>query len=128
MRRGVMVLAAAFLGVVFAACHGSSPIAPPPATGNPPPPVVNTPPVVKSIAASDTRVEVGSPVTLTATVEDAETPVANLTYAWSVPNGTVSGTGTVVQWTPGADAVTPADFTVTLNVTEVYTSSGSQLK
>src|SRR3954464_8315489 len=47
----------------------------------------NTPPVVKTIVASDARVEVGAPVTLTATVEDAETPAANLTYAWSVPNG-----------------------------------------
>jgi len=88
--------------------------------------VTNTPPSVKSIVASDTRVEVGSPVTLTATVEDAETPVANLGYAWTVPNGTITGTGAVVQWTPGADAVTPGDFTVTLTVTETYTSGGAQ--
>jgi hypothetical protein len=84
----------------------------------------NTPPVVKAIAAGDPRVEVGAPVTLTATVEDAETPIANLTYAWSVPNGTVSGAGASVSWTPGVEAVTPGDFTVTLTVTENYTSGG----
>ena len=47
----------------------------------PPPPVNNTPPQIKSITASDTRVEVDTPMTITATVEDVETPIANLTYA-----------------------------------------------
>jgi hypothetical protein len=88
----------------------------------------NTPPTIKSIAAADTPVEVGTPVTLTATVQDAETPVANLTYTWSAPNGTISGSGPVVSWTPGADAVTPGDFTVTLTVVENYTSGSAQLQ
>lgn len=90
--------------------------------------VTNTPPTVKSITAADTRVEVGTPVTLTAVVEDQETPVANLSYDWSAPNGTFSGTGAQVSWTPGADAVTPGDFVVTLKVTEKYTSGSSQLE
>ena len=88
--------------------------------------VTNTAPTVKSITAGDTRVEVGAPVTLTAVVEDQETPVANLTYEWSAPNGTFTGTGAQVSWTPGADAVTPGDFVVTLKVTERYTSGGAQ--
>ena len=132
MRRTVIVCA---IAVALAAC-GGSPIKPGGGGtgggngggggGGGVGEVPNTPPVVKAIVASDTRVEVGSPVTLTATVEDAETPVANLAYAWTVPNGTIAGTGPSVSWTPGAEAVTPGDFTVTLTVTETYTSGGAQ--
>ena len=83
----------------------------------------NTPPVVKAIVAgSDAHAEVGTPITLTATVEDAETPVDQLGYAWSASTGTFSGSGATVTWTPGADAQTPADITVTLKVTETYGS------
>jgi hypothetical protein len=83
----------------------------------------NTPPVVKSIVAgSDAHAEVGTPIVLTATVEDAETPVDQLTYVWSAPTGTFNGTGASVTWTPGADAQTPADITVTLKVSETYGS------
>jgi len=90
--------------------------------------VSNTPPTVKSIAFTDDHAEVGHPITLTATVEDAETPVDKLTYDWSAPTGTFAGTGATVQWTPGADVETPADVTVTLTVTETYTSGSSQLQ
>jgi hypothetical protein len=94
--------------------------------------VVNTPPTLKSITASDTRVEVGTPITLTANVEDAETPVANLTYTWSIDTGgftiTLSGTGPSVTWTPAADTKTPADIVVTVAVTERYTSGSTQLE
>ena len=77
--------------------------------------VVNTPPVVKSVVASDTRVEVGAPVTLTATVEDAETPVENLQFSWTLPPGsmTATGNGSTIAWTPASGFVTPADFTIT---------------
>ncbi|HYT66320.1 MAG TPA: PKD domain-containing protein [Vicinamibacterales bacterium] len=124
----VVAIASAAL---FVACGGSTPGSPTPG-GNggggggvitPPP---NTPPVVKSIVAADTRVEVGTPVTLTATVEDLETPVANLTYAWTADNGTFSGTGAMVTWTPGAAAKTPGDFVLTLTVTEKYTSGSTE--
>jgi hypothetical protein len=133
-------LAAGLLALVIAACNGAAPTSPGKGTGNGgsngggtgggggPNSAPNTPPVVKEIVPSATRVEVGSPVTLTATVEDAETPVASLTYAWTVPNGSVTGTGASVSWTPGSDAQTPADFTVTLTVTERYTSGGVQLQ
>jgi hypothetical protein len=124
-------LAGAAMAVLIAACSERPPTVPDPVGGGPPPggsppDPPNTAPVVKAITVSDTRVEVGSPVTLTATVEDAETPVANLAYAWSVPNGTISGSGATVQWTPGEEAVTPGDFIVTLTVTESYASGGAQ--
>jgi len=92
--------------------------------------VVNTPPQVKSITVSDTRVEVGTPVTLTAVVEDAETPVANLTFAWTFPSGGITGTGngSTVAWTPGPELKTPADYELRVTVTERYTSGGVQVE
>ncbi len=128
MKQSVVRLAAVSMFVLAATALstcGGGPSTPTsnPGPGNPPPP--NTAPVVRSIEASSTRVEVGSPVTLTATVEDAETPLDNLTYAWTAENGTFSGTGRAVAWTPAADARTPADFTVTLTVIERYTSGSS---
>ena len=126
------ILVVACAAAIAVSCGGGPSPAPTPGNGggggggiiNPP----NTAPVVKSITAGDTRVEVGSPVTLTAVVEDAETPVANLTYAWSADTGTFSGTGASVSWTPGADAKTPGDFVVTLTVSERYTSGSQQLE
>ena len=114
----------------IAACGGRTPLVPTPSggtggagnggSGGTP---VNTPPVVQAIVAgSDAHAEVGTPITLTATVTDAETPVDQLAYKWSAPNGTFSGSGATVSWTPGADAQTPADITVTLTVTESYGS------
>jgi len=107
---GLAVCAAALI----AACSGS-PIVPPP------PPPVNTPPEIKSIAVSDSRIETGGPpVTVTAVVEDLETPPAGLTYAWSAETGAFSGAGTTVTWSPSANAKTPADVVLTLTVTERY--------
>jgi hypothetical protein len=123
------------VAIVAASCGGSTPNnpTPPPVGGGnggnggvtPPP---NTAPTVRSITASDTRVEVGSPVTLTANVEDLETPVDNLTYGWTFPaSGSASGTGSgrVITWTPSADIKTPADLEITVTVTErVSTNPG----
>ena len=117
------------VALTMTAC-GSPPItpSPPPGGGNggggvqQPPPVVNHPPTIKTIAASTTRVEVGTPVTLTATVEDSETPTGNLTYTWTAETGTFSGSGPVVTWSPAADAKTPADYVISLTVTETFTS------
>jgi hypothetical protein len=124
-------LLALVAALIMAAC-GRPPAAPSPPTGGgngpnggppPPPPVVNTPPQIKSIVASDTRVEVGTPITLTATVEDLETPVASLEYRWSAETGTFTGNGAVVTWSPAADAKTPADYVITLTVVETFPSS-----
>jgi hypothetical protein len=129
MRRVVIGgLAAGAAALIIAACGGSgtSP-SPTPGGGNngqqqPPP---NTPPQIKSIAVSDSRIEVGTPVTVTAVVEDAETPVASLTYAWTSDTGTFSGSGATVTWTAGQNAKTPGDFTLTLTVTERYGSGAA---
>ena len=115
-------MAACFAALIAGACSNppTQPSPPPGSGGQQPPPVNNTPPQVKSIVLSETRAEVGTPLTLTASVEDVETPVASLTYAWTAPTGTFSGTGAVVTWVAGQDAVTPADVILTLTVTEKY--------
>jgi hypothetical protein len=117
------------MAVISASCGGKAPDAPTPGAGGTGGGgggiTVNTPPTVKSVVSSDTRAEVGTPITITATVEDTETPVANLTYTWSAPTGTFSGSGAVVTWTAGADAVTPADVVLTLTVSEKYVSGGA---
>lgn len=101
---------------------GTGPTPPPP----PPPPPANAAPQIRSLTASAPRAEVDVPITLTAVVEDAETPVANLTYTWSADTGTFSGSGASVTWVAGQDAATPADVVLTLTVTERYTSGTSQ--
>lgn len=127
MRRAVRAAAfAASLAIVLASGCGGPGTQPSPPPGNgggggvvtPP----NTAPVIKSLTASDARAEVGLPLTITATVEDAETPVANLTYAWTADTGTFTGTGASVTWVAGQDAKTPADIVLKLTVTEKFTN------
>ncbi len=65
----------------------------------------NNPPVIKSIVAQGTRLrqpanfaDYGEIIVLTAVVEDAEKPPAQLNYQWLACGGTFSGTGAQVQW------------------------------
>ena len=123
LRTAGLVVCAALLAIAGCGGPGSQPTPQPPP---PPPPPVNTAPQIKSIALSETRAEAGVPITLTATVEDAETAVANLTFTWTADTGTFSGSGAVVTWVAGDDAKTPADVVFNLTVTERYTSGGAQ--
>ena len=122
------VAAIAVVAALLVACggHSSGPSAPDTGSGggtgaNP---GTNTPPAIESITPSTTRVEVNAPITVTAVVTDAETPVSALTFKWTSDNGSFDGTGSTVTWQPAADAATPADYSLTLTVTESYTSSG----
>jgi hypothetical protein len=118
-RAGALVLAA-----LVASCGGPAGPTPPPGGGGNggQQPTPNTPPQVKSVTVAQSRVEVGTPVTVTAVVEDAETPVANLTYTWTSTTGSFTGTGAEVTWTAGQDAKTPEDYVLTLTVTERFTT------
>jgi hypothetical protein len=124
MRSSTAAVAVALLVMLAAGCGGpgTGPTPPPP----PPPPPANAAPQIRSLTASDARAEVDVPITLTAVVEDAETPAANLTYAWSADTGTFSGTGATATWVAGQNATTPADVVLTLTVTERYTSGTGQ--
>jgi hypothetical protein len=61
-----------------------------------PTPTINTPPEIKSIAAKGTRpnepaqfADLDEEIAVTATVEDAETPISQLTFEWTAPTGQV---------------------------------------
>ena len=95
-RHALPLLAACLVAAMLGACGGpgTGPTPPPGGGGNGgQQPTPNTPPQVKSVTVAQSRVEVGTPVTVTAVVEDAETPVANLTYAWTASTGRFCGTG-----------------------------------
>jgi len=128
MRQLRATFAVALMAILSAAGCGGPGTGPTPPPPPPPPPPVNTPPQIRSVSASDARAEADVPITLTAAVEDLETPVGNLTYTWSADTGTFSGTGATVTWVAGQDAVTPADVVLTLTVTERYTTGSLQVE
>jgi hypothetical protein len=90
------------------------------------PPVVNTPPTIESLAVAGERAEADRDIQVTAVVKDAETSVENLTYAWSASpaTGLFTGSGPSASWRPPKGQTTPGLFTITLTVTERFTSAG----
>lgn len=134
-RRGRLgALLASGVAAFAASCGGDSPTTP-----TPPTPVQNAPPVIRSLTATPTRLEVSSSTcagtsacptraTLTATVEDAETPPAQLTYEWSAsgaagaPMGTFEGSGATVTWVAPTAIAAPQVVDIRLTVVEKYAS------
>jgi hypothetical protein len=89
--------------------------------------VTNTPPVLSGItvrgAGADEPAQYATldeTVTVTASVSDAETPISQLTFYWSVDVGSVSGSGPVVSWTAPHTAATPTTVTLSLTIIERY--------
>jgi hypothetical protein len=77
-------------------------------------------PVIQSIAVPSARVEVGENVAISAVVEDAETPLSQLAYAWTTNTGSIAGTGTTATWSHPEGLTSGRDVTVTLTVTDTY--------
>jgi hypothetical protein len=103
--------------VVWLAAACGTPTTPPP-----PPPVVGpaTPPVIREIAVPTSRVEAGQNITITATVEDAETPLSQLTYQWAASAGTISGSGTTATWIMPEGITSGVNVAITLTVFDTY--------
>lgn len=93
----------------------------------------NAPPVIGTITAKGTKprepaqfADLGETINVSATVTDAETPVPQLTLAWTATIGndavgSFEGSGTSVTWTaPVAFSGTPSTVRFTLKVTERY--------
>src|SRR5436190_17786224 len=93
------VIAIALL--VSAGCSGNptQPTAATPGQAPITPPMIKTAPVITSLQISP-RVEADDDVSLVATVQDADTPLDQLQYVWSVaPSfGAFSGSGREVTW------------------------------
>lgn len=117
--------------IVFSApaCNDKSPTPPTPTTSTPTtttttttsiPSQPNTPPVIDSITVSPERAEFRTDTIITASVRDAETPIANLRYSWTTTRGTVSGSGTRVihRLDQPPPQQSPLSVDVTLTVTE----------
>ncbi len=98
------------------ACSGSTPVSP----SVLPTVKLTTPPVIRSITAPTTRVETGQDFTITAVVEDAETPSNKLSYVWTANAGTITGTGPVVTWRHPAGLKAGVDVVITLTVIDPY--------
>ncbi len=111
-------LSAAIIATVTAC---STPAAPTPTTTTTTTaPVVNTPPVINSITIP-ARAEVDTDVPVTASVQDAETPISNLTFVWTASAGAFSGSGPSVTWRlPKGSVATPINVTMSLEVIEHY--------
>lgn len=120
-------------GILLQACGGAAPPTQPPPP--PPPPVVLPPqnalPSIATITVQGRRpkqparfADAREAVDVTATVTDAETPVDELTYEWSAPVGTFSGTGRAVTWTAPETVSGPTTVTLTLKVVEKYGHPG----
>ena len=94
---------------------------------------VNTPPVISSFTAQDQRpgtprnfADLNSVVNVTAIVQDAETPLPQLTYEWTAGTGAFEGSGPALRWRAPAQFSTPADVRLTLTVIERYDSVNDQ--
>lgn len=95
-----------------------------------PGPSNNPPPVIKDLSVYGPRrnqpsgmADLGESLTMTATVTDAETPIENLAFEWSAPQGTITGTGPSVTWNAPSQATTPLSVEVRLTVTERWVTS-----
>jgi len=107
------------------ACGGSTtPVTPTPTPQ--PAPKPNLEPTIVSLTAGSPRVDADADVILTAVVEDAETPLDQLTYQWSTTpiGGDFVGSGAQIRWHAPHGQPTPAIYSIKLTVVEKYVSAG----
>jgi hypothetical protein len=97
------------------------------------PSVSNAPPAITGITAQDQRrgtprnfADLEDVVDVQASVQDAETPVDQLTYEWSADVGAFEGTGRAVRWRAPDRFQTPGDVRLNLTVIEKYDGVNDQ--
>lgn len=76
--------------------------------------------MIRAITVPTSRVEAGQDIALTATVEDAETPLNQLVFHWATSAGEITGSGTTATWRMPKGLTAGVDVTVTLTVTDTY--------
>ena len=120
MARGIVrTIVAAAIVASMAGC-GGSPSGPGPVIPPPPPPPPNEPPRIQSITLQKDRLEAGEEISVSVVVSDTETPVEQLMYEWQNDAGVFTGQGAAVRWRAPSGPQTPADYVLTVRVTEVY--------
>ena len=94
--------------------------------------VSGEPPVIASIVARGMHpnepvnfADTGEEITVTATVEDPDTPPEHLAFQWTTDTGTFTETGATVKWHAPSDATTPATITLSLSVADNTGNSAS---
>src|SRR5712691_5107901 len=123
------------VAVVFvSACAGpTTPTGPRQIVSTPPvdttPPKPNEAPVISSLTTSSPRVDADEDVAVAAVVQDAETPIDQLLYQWSATpvNGEFTGAGRQVRWRAHRVQKTPDLYSLSLLVTEKYTSGENKV-
>lgn len=82
-------------------------------------------PVIQAIVARGSRAneperfaDLGEEITVTATVQDGDTPPGGLTYGWAAPSGTFTGTGASVKWRAPQTMTTPGTVSLSLSVSD----------
>ena len=130
---GLAELALITVLLTLAGC-GDTPVTPGP-TVTPPPPGGQTPPpnavpIIESITVRGIRpnqpanlADVSETINVTAVVRDDETAVEQLQYNWTATAGSFAGSGARVTWQAPAEAATPTNVTLSLEVVERYGSS-----
>ena len=83
----------------------------------------NRAPAISSLSARGSRpnepvnfADADEEITVTAVVEDPDTPASQLTYEWRADAGTFSGSGASVTWRAPVFVSTPGTVTITLTV------------
>ena len=92
-------------------------------------PANNPPPTITSVIVQGSRpnepaqfADLDEEVTVTASVQDAETPAGELAYEWHADTGTLTGSGPTVKWRAPQSAAVPAVVPIKLTVVERYTA------
>lgn len=118
------------------ACSSGTPTGPGPIPPDPGPVVNNTPPVIGKFTVQGMRAsvlanfaEVSEDLPISVEVTDADD---DSNFNWSAtangaPLSSFTGTGRSVTWQAPADATTPADVTINLEVVETFTSQGKSV-
>lgn len=116
-----------------AACGGGSPVKPDPI--DPGPVVNNASPVIGKFTVQGTRpnepanfADVSEEIPIKVEVTDEESAIGDLKFTWSAEVGTFNGDGASVVWKAPAEAATPMDVVIELEVLETYTSQGKQVE
>jgi hypothetical protein len=92
-----------------------------------PGPANNPAPTINSVIVQGSRphepaqfADLDEEVSVTASVQDAETPADELAYEWSVETGTLTGSGPTVKWRAPQSGSVPAVVTIKVTVVERY--------